>query len=91
MNADDHELLERTRKINKTLSLFAFALQEDAEISSENQLEIADLLVALADAIRARATTQQAAHANTGPLIIEAESSQSEAPESRRDRDTEQP
>lgn len=55
MNADDRELIERTRKINKTLSVFVFALQEAVAIPPDSQIEIAEQLTALSEAIRARA------------------------------------
>lgn len=86
MTADDHELLERTRKINKTLSMFVFALQEDAEMSIDNQLEIAHLLDALAEAIRARAA-QQGNETGIAPMVIEGEGVQPQAFEPSRDVD----
>jgi hypothetical protein len=64
----DHELIERTRKINKTLSLFVFALQEQSDIPAASQVEIANVLVSLADTIRTRASSQPAS--NNGGLLL---------------------
>lgn len=60
IDADDRMLIERTRKINKTLSMFVFALQEGDVVSVENQLLIADLLAELEGSIRARADRNEA-------------------------------
>ena len=69
LSPEDRALIERTRKVNKTLSMFVFALQERGRIPTDSQLGIADLLVALADTIRER-VTQQAAKSATGPMAI---------------------
>lgn len=58
LSAEDRILIERTRKVNKTLSMFVFALQEQSRIPIDGQLGIADLLVALAATIRTRADRQ---------------------------------
>jgi hypothetical protein len=60
LSPEDRALIERTRKTNKTLSMFVFALQERSRLPSKSQLAIADLLVALADTIRERAAEQAA-------------------------------
>jgi hypothetical protein len=49
--AEDRALIERVRMVNKTLSIFVFAIQEGG---AEGHIEIADALVALADTIRDR-------------------------------------
>ncbi len=61
ISLEDRALIERTRKINKTLSLFIFALQERSDIATESQVGIADMLTALADTIRVRAASRAAA------------------------------
>lgn len=86
MTADDHELVERTRKINKTLSMFVFALQEDAELSIDNQLEIAKLLEALAEAIRDRAA-RHGDEISSAPVVIEGDGVQPRALEPSREVD----
>lgn len=58
LSAEDRALIEQTRKTNKTLSMFVFALQERSQLTGETQLGIVDMLGALADTIRARATQQ---------------------------------
>ena len=47
-------LIERVRMVNKTLSIFVFAVQEGG-VPAEGHIDIADALVALADTIRNRA------------------------------------
>lgn len=56
ISADDRALIERTRSVNKTLSLFVFALQERGNIPADSQVGIAAMLDALADTIRERAS-----------------------------------
>ena len=60
LSAEDRALIEQTRKTNKTLSMFVFALQERSRLTVETQLGIVDMLAALADTIRTRATQQTA-------------------------------
>ncbi len=55
ISPEDRTLIERTRKVNKTLSVFVFALQERSNIPFESQVGIADVLEALAGAVRMRA------------------------------------
>lgn len=59
ISPEDRALIERTRKVNKTLSVYVFAVQERSNIPADSQIGIADMLVALADTIRER-TSQQA-------------------------------
>lgn len=54
----DSELIEHTRKINKTLSMFVFALQEGGEIPVEGQLAIVSFLETLAETVLLRAAAQ---------------------------------
>lgn len=44
--------------VNKTLSLFVFAVQEGSDLSAGGHSKIADALVALADTVRDRAPEQ---------------------------------
>jgi hypothetical protein len=62
----DRALIEHTRKVNKTLSLFVFALQERSNMTSESHLGIAEMLVTLANAIRMRGVNPGPAHAALG-------------------------
>lgn len=55
ISPEDRALIERTRRVNKTLSIFVFALQERSDIPTEGQLGIADMLESFAGTIRARA------------------------------------
>jgi hypothetical protein len=71
---EDRALIERTRKVNKTLSMYVFALQERARIPADSQLGIADLLETLAEAIRERAARQDADPVS-GPAAVGAGSS----------------
>lgn len=59
---EDRALIERVRMVNKTLSIFVFAIQEGG---AEGHIEIADALVALADAIRDRVSGQN----SSGPVL----------------------
>lgn len=63
ISPEDRALIERTRKLNKTLSVFVFAIQERCNIPAESQTGIADMLLALADTIRERASQQAADNA----------------------------
>lgn len=63
ISREDHALIERTRKVNKTLSMFVLALQECRDISPETQANIADTLVTLADAVQRRTAR---GHRSTG-------------------------
>ncbi|MFL6140430.1 MAG: hypothetical protein ACJ72N_00995 [Labedaea sp.] len=58
----DRALIEQVRKVNKTLSLFVFALQERSNISPESQIGIADMLVDLADTVRERPSPGSVIH-----------------------------
>ena len=60
IDPEDRELIEQTRQVNKTLSVFVFALQECGAVPATGLLHITDMLVALADSLRARASRQQA-------------------------------
>lgn len=64
INSEDRELIEQTRQVNKTLSVFVFALQECGAVSTRGLIRITDMLIALADTLRARALRQEA----TSPL-----------------------
>jgi protein-L-isoaspartate(D-aspartate) O-methyltransferase len=59
INPEDRELIEQTRQVNKTLSVFVFALQECGTVPAAGLLHITDMLVTLADNLRARASRQQ--------------------------------
>lgn len=61
----DHELIEQTRKVNKTLSLLVFALQERSTIPTETLAGIDEMLTALAGEIRERV----ARRTDSEPLI----------------------
>jgi len=69
ISPEDHALIEQTRKVNKTLSLFVFALQERSDIATESQTDIADMLTALAETVRARAANRAAERANARLLL----------------------
>lgn len=69
ISPEDRALIERTRKVNKTLSMFVFALQERSRIPADSQLGIADLLETLAGTIRERAGRQDIDPA-TGPAAV---------------------
>lgn len=66
MRAGDRELIERTRMINKTLSMFVFALQEELCISVDRQLDVVEMLLALSEAVLARAEQQAATEHRPG-------------------------
>lgn len=68
--------------VNKTLSIFVFAVQEGG---AEGHIEIADALVALADTIRARVPGQ-----NSSEPVLDGAFAQLQL-ESGRDGDVEQP
>lgn len=60
IDPEDRELIEQTRQVNKTLSVFVFALQERGAVPATGLLHITEMLVALAGILRARASRQQA-------------------------------
>jgi hypothetical protein len=84
---EDRALIEHTRKVNKTLSMFVFAVQEQSSMPAAVHLDIADLLVTLADTIRERAGQQDAAPAS-GPAAVGAGNSSLLALEPSRETDT---
>jgi hypothetical protein len=68
ISPEDRMLIEHARKVNKTLSMLVFALQERAKVAAETHIGIADQLVELADNIRARGSRQCAYGSDIGPL-----------------------
>ena len=56
-------------RLDGTLSLFVFALQERSNVPTESQVGIADMLVALADTLRARAANRAAGSNNAGLFL----------------------
>jgi hypothetical protein len=87
ISPEDRALIERTRKVNKTLSMFVFAVQEQSSMPAAVHLDIADLLETLADTIRERAGQQDAAPAS-GPAAVGAGNSSLLALEPSRETDT---
>lgn len=69
INPEDRELIEQTRQVNKTLSVFVFALQECDTVPTSSLLGITDMLAALTDTLRARASKQEAAGSGAGLLL----------------------
>jgi hypothetical protein len=69
ISPEDRALIEHTRKVNKTLSLFVFALQERSNVPTDSQIGIAEMLVALADTIKTRAAERAAGSNNAGLLL----------------------
>jgi hypothetical protein len=75
----DRALIEQVRKVNKTLSLFVFALQERSNMSPESQIGVADMLADLADTVRERGSS--------GPVIhLAAPRQRQDVPERQRRR-----
>ncbi len=76
----DHRLLEQVRGVNKTLSLYVMALQEDpARISGATEQAIIGSLYGLGDAIRARQGLPGLPAATTTVLDAEDDSGSREA------------
>lgn len=90
ISSDDRALIERIRRVNKTLSMFVFALQEQSNVPTESQLGIADMLVALAETVRVRAS-QQAAGNDSAELLFDSGAGRLQIDASHVTTDIEQP